>query len=176
MLEEIERLDKTFNKDLFISKVNNIFISMLMAIVTQDIDNVYSSLSEEMRNKIIQKINELKSNNEYQMYDELNVKDTRVVDAKITDDMYYIYVHLTSRYLDYKLDSNKKFKSGNKEDRVVKDNSLVFRCKRDHKDIGSVANCPFCGASVDYNYSGLCPYCRKQFPKEDYDYVLIDWV
>ena len=64
MLEEIERLDKTFNKDLFISKVNNIFISMLMAIVTQDIDNVYSSLSEEMRNKIIQNINELKSNNE----------------------------------------------------------------------------------------------------------------
>ena len=60
MLEEIERLDKTFNKDLFISKVNNIFISMLMAIVTQDIDNVYSSLSEEMRNKIIQRIKMLK--------------------------------------------------------------------------------------------------------------------
>lgn len=176
MTEEIEKVDSTFNKELFISKVNNIFINMMSAIVTQDITRVYSSLSEEMRNKIMQRINALKSNDEYQLYDELNVKDTRIVDAKVTDDMYYIYVHLTSRYLDYKLDGNKKFKSGNRENRVTKDNSLVFRCKRDHKNLGKVSNCPNCGASVNYNFSGLCPYCRKQFPKEDYDYILVDWV
>ena len=175
MVEDIEKIDSTFNKELFISKVNNIFISMLMAIVTLDIDNVYSSLSEEMRNKIMQRIETLKNNNEYQLYDELNVKDTRIVGTKITDDMFYIYVHLTSRYLDYKLDANRNYKSGNREFRITKDNSLVFRCIRNHKDLGSVSRCLFCGGNVDYNYTGLCPYCRKQFPKEDYDYVLIDW-
>lgn len=176
MLEELKKLDSTFTESMFKTKVDNIFVLMMSSIMFRDITRISSSLSENMRMQIQNRINELQDRNEIQMYDELNVKHTDIKDVQILEDRYVIEVILTSRYMDYRLDgSTRKFKSGNNSSRIEKKNRLVFEEKRDHKSLGVVAKCPNCGANIDYNYSGVCEYCKSQMPKEDYDWILTSW-
>lgn len=176
MLDELKKLDTTFQEALFYSKVNNIFVLMLNAIMLSDMTGIESSLSSNMKEKISKQINELIKNNEIQMYDELNVKSTTITNVNITDDMFFIDVKLVSRYLDYKLDRNtKEYKYGDKESRIEIVNYLTFCEKRNHRDMSKAFYCPNCGANVDYNYSGLCKYCNSQLPKEEYDWILESW-
>ncbi len=37
---------------------------------------------------------------------------------------------------------------------------------------GMSRKCPGCGASIDANNSGVCPYCGTVYNTEDYDWVL----
>ncbi len=176
MLEELKKLDNTFTESMFKAKVDNIFVLMMSSIMFRDITRVSASLSENMRVYIKNRIDELLNNNEIQMYDELNVKHTEITNFQILEDRYVIEVLLTSRYMDYRIDSTtKKFKSGNNSSRVEKRNRLIFEEKRNHKSLGIAAKCPSCGANIDYNYSGVCEYCKAQMPKEDYDWILTSW-
>ncbi len=176
MLEELKKLDSTFTESMFKTKIDNIFVLMMSSIMFRDISRISSSLDENMRVQIQNRINELLNNNEIQMYDELNVKHTEIDNVQILEDKYVIEVLLTSRYMDYRIDSTtKKFKSGNNSSRIEKRNKLTFEEKRNHKSLGVAAKCPHCGANIDYNYSGFCEYCRAQMPKEDYDWILTSW-
>ncbi len=176
MLEELKRLDNTFTESMFKSKVDNIFVLMMSSIMFKDISRISSSLNENMRAQIQRRIDELQRNNEIQMYDELNVKHTEIGNVQILEDKYVIEVILTSRYMDYKLDNTtKKYKSGNNSSRIEKRNRLIFEERRDHKSLGIAAKCPSCGANIDYNYSGVCEYCKAQMPKEEYDWILTSW-
>ncbi len=176
MLEELQKLEPSFTESMFKTKVDNIFISLLNAIMFQDIERVSSSLGENLREEITAKIETLKSSNEIQMYDELNVKHTEITRVQILEDCYQIQVTLTSRYMDYRLDNQtKKLKSGDNSRRVEKQNYLVFEEKRNHKSLGDSIKCPYCGAPIDYNKTGICEYCKQQMPKEDYDWVLVSW-
>ncbi len=176
MLEELKKLDSDFTESMFKTKVDNIFVLMMSAIMFKDMERIYSSLNEDMRLKIQNRIKVLQDNNEIQMYDELNVKHTEISNVQILEDRYMIEVLLTSRYMDYKLDANtKKFKSGNNSSRIELRNRLIFEEKRNHKSLGIAAKCPNCGANIDYNYSGVCEYCKSQMPKEDYDWILTSW-
>ena len=176
MTGEIRKLDPSFNEETFISKAKNIYITMMSCITSKDITRAYASLSQDVRNKVAKIINELNNNHEIGMHDELNVKEFKITNVEITDEFFIIEASLVARYLDYYLDeTTRNYKRGDKEERVEKYNNLTFRCKRNHKDLSKVSHCPNCGGSVDYNYSGLCPYCKGQFPKEDYDFILVDW-
>lgn len=176
MLNELKALDATFQESLFKTKVDNIFVTMMSSIMQRDITRIYSSLNAEMRAKIQGIIDNLNSNNEIQMYDELNVKHTEIRNVQITEDKYIIEVVLTSRYMDYKLDgTTRKYKSGNNNSRIELVNYLVLEERRNHKDLSKAAHCPYCGANIDYNYSGMCNYCKSQMPKEEYDWILTSW-
>ncbi len=176
MFEELQKLEPSFTESMFKTKVDNIFVLMLNSIMFRDIERVSSSLGETLREEVSTRIENLKANNEIQMYDELNVKHTEIKKVEILEDRYRIEVLLTSRYMDYKLDnSTKKLKSGDNSRRVEKSNFLVFEEKRKHKSLGIAAKCPNCGAPIDYNKTGVCEYCKQQMPKEDYDWVLVSW-
>ena len=59
-------------------------------------DNIYEDFNNRLSN--------LNNNNERQMFDELNVKSTDIVDVEVTNDKYIIKVRLISKYLDYIVD------------------------------------------------------------------------
>ncbi len=176
MLDELKKLEPDFNESVFISKVNNIFVAMLNSIMFQDASMSVTSLGSELKEEIARRIDALKSKNVIQMYGEMNVHDTKIIDVQILDDKYVIKVQIMSRYLDYLMDMvSKKKISGDDYTRVERANYLLFEEKRNHKKLGNVTECPFCGANIDYNYKGICEYCKKELPKEDYDWILTHW-
>ena len=44
--------------------------------------------------------------------------------------------------------------------------------KIDFQTVGTVNKCPGCGASIDVNASGICPYCGTVYNQEDKNWIL----
>ena len=164
-----------FNEAMFKTKVDNIFVKLFTSIMKGDLSDVDHFISNEVKNKYMTYINELKSRNERQMYDELNVKDTKILSRKELEDKEVIEVEIISRYMDYiiDIDTGETIK-GDDTRRIEKRNILVFEKNNDTKDIKLVRKCPGCGASISVNTSGKCDYCGTIYNLEDYDYILTD--
>lgn len=163
-----------FNEAMFKTKVDNIFVKLYTCIMKGDLTDVRHFISEELYNNYINKINELISHNKRQMYDEINVKNTMIINRKILEDKEIIDVEIVSRYMDYIIDINTgNLISGDDTRRIERRNILRFEKKLNTKDFGIVRKCPGCGASINVNNTGKCEYCDTIFNLDDYDYILV---
>ena len=163
-----------FNEAMFKTKVDNIFVKLYTCIMKGDLTDVRHFISEELYNNHINKINELISHNKRQMYDEINVKNTMIINRKILEDKEIIDVEIVSRYMDYIIDINTgDLISGDDTRRIERRNILRFEKKLNTKDFGIVRKCPGCGASINVNNTGKCEYCDTIFNLDDYDYILV---
>lgn len=163
-----------FNEAMFKTKVDNIFVKLYTCIMKGNLTDVRHFISEELYNNYINKINELISHNKRQMYDEINVKNTMIINRKILEDKEIIDVEIVSRYMDYIIDINTgDLISGDDTRRIERRNILRFEKKLNTKDFGIVCKCPGCGASINVNNTGKCEYCDTIFNLDDYDYILV---
>ena len=176
-MNELINLDPTFTESSFKTKVDNIFVMLHMSLMTDNMKRVDHFISDNVYQEFSNRLNVLNSNNERQMFDELNVKSTDIVKIDITDTKYIITVRLISRYMDYIIDKESgNFKRGNNSSRIERENILVFEKNRGTKIQGIVRFCPNCGHSMDVNKSGYCEYCHSIYNQENYDWVLTDIV
>ena len=174
-MDELLRLDPTFSLPNFITKVDNIYVMLCTSVMTNNLKRVSHFLSDEVYKKYEDKINELNKKNVIQMYDELNVKSTEVIDVKITEEEYIITVRLVSRYMDYLINKDtREFVRGNNSRRIEVENTLVFTKKVGAKKLSAARSCPSCGANMDLNKTGVCPFCGNVFEQDDHDFILTD--
>lgn len=175
MIEELVKYDHNFNEGMFKSYIDNIFIKIYTAIMLDELDTVKHFLSDDLYNKLKNKIDNLNSKNLTQMYDELNVKSSDIINVEILDNEFVITVKLIARYMDYLIDkSSGNFVSGNNTSRVEKNNILTFKKKRNYAVQDNIRRCPYCGASLNVNNNGICSYCGKNYNLDDYEYILYD--
>lgn len=172
-INELIEKDRTFTQSSFIAKVDNTFIMLLSSIMMKDIDRVKHKINDNIYNLYKIHIDELIKNNEIQMYDELNVKSTEILNITETDTKYVIEVLLVSRYMDYVIDgTTRQYKRGINTQRIEKNNYLTFEKIKDAKQQGVIKKCPGCGASIDFNNTGVCEYCHTSYNTQDYDWIL----
>ena len=172
-MDELISPDSTFSVESFLSKVNNIYVMLCTSMMTNNLKRVDHFIGDNLYNRLQSELEELNDNNLIHMYDELNVKNSYIDKVEILDDKYIIDVVLTSRYLSYYIDkTTKDYVKGDREYRLEKANYLRFTKKRITKNLGIVQKCPTCGASMDLNNTGICPFCKKVFSQEDYDWIL----
>lgn len=163
-----------FNEAMFKTKVDNIFVKLYTCVMKGDLTDVKHFISEELYNYYTNKINELSNFNKRQMYDEINVKNTSIINRNVLENKEIIDVEIISRYMDYIIDLNTGDTiSGDDTRRIEKRNILKFEKKLNTKDFGLVRKCPGCGASINVNNTGKCEYCDTIFNLEDYDYILV---
>lgn len=153
------------------SKFSNIFIMLLYSISTNDLDRVKHFLTKDMIDKYQNVINNNIKNKETVLFDELNVKTLSIASKEVKDGYEYVYVDLTSRYMNYYLDYDGNYKRGNNKNRDENNHKLVFK-KNLNASKNSVVKCPGCGANIDANFSGRCEYCGMTYSAESYDYQL----
>lgn len=174
-IEDYTKIDNTFSESGFISKVDNTFIMLLSAVMTDNMSRVKHKISDSLYSKYESYVNILNQNNQKQMYDELNVKSTHINEITEDENSYIIKVLLISRYMDYIVDKTTfKYISGNNTSRVEKNNYLTFKKKKDAAKESSARICPSCGANIDANNTGICPYCSNTYNTEKYDWILTD--
>ena len=126
MIDELIKYDSGFNEGMFKSYIDNIFVKLYTAVMLDDLDSVKHFISDNVYEKFEDKIKELNKKNLTQMYDELNVKSSEIVNVEITDDEFIITVRLVSRYMDYLINKDTcNFVSGNNSRRVERKNSYI---------------------------------------------------
>ncbi len=163
-----------FNEAMFKTKVDNIFVKIMTAVMLKDLPAIKHFVSDEVYNNLENKVSILKENNESQIYDELNVKDSIILNRQIDDDKEIVKTKIVSRYMDYVIDDNTgKVIRGDNTRRILRDYELTFLKKINVKTSGIVKKCPGCGASISVNTTGKCEYCDTIYNLEDYDYILV---
>lgn len=172
-MEELILLDHTFSEGKFKTNVDNIFVQLHMAVMMKDLEKVKHFLSEEVFQQYEAIVAELNSKHVIQMYDEMNVASTDIINVEVLPDRFVIQVCIKSRYMDYWMDATSmKLVRGQNQDRIEKLNDLSFTKKRDFASFGNVRKCQSCGASMDINNSGKCPYCGSIYDLAKYDWIL----
>lgn len=171
-MNEILKYDKDFSESKFITYVNNVFIQIYTALMTKEIENIKHFVTDDVYEQLKQKVDILNQKGLIQMYDELNVAKTDILHYQIEDHQMIIQVMILSRYLDYFVDLDGNYVSGNRDSRVSRNNYLTFMKKIDFQTVGTVNKCPGCGASIDVNASGICPYCGTVYNQEDKNWIL----
>lgn len=172
-LEELVKKDKTFTESGFIAKVDNTFIMLLTSIMTDNMTRIKHKIDSALYDRYFNYVSELNKKNQRQMYDELNVKSTEIINVEEDDNNYTITVKLISRYMDYIIDkTNLNIISGNNKSRVEKENILIFKKSKDAKKESTAKKCPGCGANIDTNNNGICNYCGTSYDTDSYDWIL----
>ena len=129
-IEEFKKIDTSFEESMFYSKVNNVFIKLMTARMINKLDEVKHFISDNLYKNEVNLLESLKNKNLKQMYDELNVKDSKIIDIQVNDDVYTIKVFLQSRYMDYIINlDDGSLVSGNDKARIQKDYILTFNKK-----------------------------------------------
>lgn len=174
-IQEFINVDNTFNQAMFITKVNNVFIKFFTAIMTDKLEDVKHFISDDVYNYGEKIISPLRDKNYRKMYDELNVKESKIHNIEMNDGKFIIKVYLQSRYMDYILNLNDgSLVSGNDTSRIQVDYILTFTKEIGAKDQDIAKKCPACGASINVNNSGKCEYCGSIYNQQDYDWVLFE--
>lgn len=173
IINEIIKNDNNFNEATFKSYIDNMYVKIYSAVMYDELDTVKHFMNDKIYVKLKSELDELNRRNLRQMYDELNVKSTEIIDFQVTEEEFIIIVKLISRYLDYFLNKETgDFISGNNQSRVEKINILTLTKKRTFQMQKAVRKCPGCGASISVNTKGICAYCGTTYNLEDYDYIL----
>ena len=172
-MDEIKKYDSNFSGSAFKTYVDNIFIQIHTALMTKELEKIRHFVSDEVYQNYQMRINELNNQGLIQMYDELNVKETILLDSKVMNNEMRINVKLISRYMDYLINESGDFVSGVNDYRVEKENYLTFAKKISATGQGSVRKCPGCGVSMDVNENGVCAYCGSVYNLSDKDWILI---
>ncbi|MBR3720460.1 MAG: TIM44-like domain-containing protein [Clostridia bacterium] len=173
VLENLIKEDNTFSEAKFKAKVDNVYIKLYTGVMKQDLENIRHFLSDEVYEKYNNKIKKLQEANVIQVYDELNVSDTNIINIEEFEDRFEITVRLLTKYLDYRIAKDtKKFISGNRDVREEKYVTLRFSKIKNAKALGNARKCTGCGANIDLNKNGVCEYCGSVYILRDYDWML----
>lgn len=171
-IEELEKLDNTFNQANFISKCNNIFVKFFTAIMMDNLNEVDHFISDKVYQYGENIISPLRNNNYKQIYDELNVKSSRIQQVSKDNNNHKIIVFLESRYMDYIIDENGNTIEGNDTERIQVDYLLTFAKRINATDQGIAKKCDSCSSPMNVNSTGICEFCGSTYKQEKHDWVL----
>ena len=175
-LKKITELDSDFSEAKFLSYIANVFVQIHTAIMTKQLEKVKHFMNQDMYMYFKQKIDDLNQKKLTQMYDELNVKETHLLNENIVDGMMQIKVLIVARYVDYRMDENGKVVDGISDRRIMKNYYLTFQKPILHKDAKEIHKCPNCGASININGNGRCEYCHSIYNLSNESWILISMV
>ena len=172
MINKILEYDKEFNEAMFYSYVGNIFVKLYTSVMFKDLKDVKHFLNENIYNKYQSIVNDLIDKNVTEMYDELNVSSSKITNVKIENNKIIVTVSLKAKYINYIIDDDGNTISGIDNHRIEKDYIITLEREIGSKTQGVQRYCESCGASIDINKSGVCPYCRTTFNQAKHDYII----
>ena len=159
VLESLLKHDANFSESKFKSKVENYFVQIQLSMVTGKIEKIHHLVSDEIFEKIKDKVQKDIENNRIQMYDELNVANVQIVNIMEEDECFKIKVQVFSKSIDYYIDRKTKERlPGSCNYRTNKCTFVTFTKVKNAKELNALRKCPTCGANIDINSNGQCKY------------------
>ncbi len=178
-LAKLREADPSFSEAAMLSKVENLFVTIQLAWSNMDYEPVRPFLSNALYEQHAKQLEDKKARDERNLSSEMSVLQSKLESYYSDGHAEYLNVWLRVKLKDYVV----KFSDPNQIVRGSKDKTyyLDYRWQltrsaggKTEADTDGVktGECPNCGASINMNQSGKCPYCDTVISTTEYDWVL----
>lgn len=176
-LADLRSRDPNFSEDLFISRINNMFVQLQESWQAKEWKKVRPFESDELFNTHARQLQEFIDSKTTNVVDEIAVLRTEITDYHDNGPTESLDVYMRVRMKDYIVnDENGKVVEGYPDEEVTMEYELVMTRKKGIvtrlAQNTEVTTCPNCGANVSINASGECEYCNSVVSTGDFDWVL----
>ena len=157
-----------------ISRISNMIIMVTLSMSNDNMNRCKHYLSDELFNKLSNRVLENKNVGRREMFDEPNVStvsiisktnenNKEVVKAKIL----FKAVHYYNTYESYEYIDGDNYNKEHFE--------YIVTLEKDEGIENIMYKCPHCGADVDVTYNGICIYCSMPYDFQGKDYIITNY-
>ncbi len=176
-IETLKEKDPNFNEQVLLEKVGNQYIQMQNAWQNKDWEPMRAIMTDALYNQMARQLQALIDAKQTNFVERIAVLETRIVRYAIEADNDVLVVRLSTRITDYTQDDRTGSiinGSMTRELFMVYDWKLIRQKDKKTLNQPSVTqiSCPNCGAPLDINHTGKCPYCGTIVTLGDHDWAL----
>ncbi|MEA5048465.1 MAG: TIM44-like domain-containing protein [Eubacteriales bacterium] len=176
-IDTLKQKDPNFNEQVFLEKVGNQYIQMQNAWQAKQWEPMRAFMTDALYNQMARQLQTLIDAKQTNHVDRIAVLETRIVRYAVEGDNDVLVVRVSTRITDYTTDDrtgNIVSGSTTRELFMVYDWKLTRQ--KDKKTLAQPSvtqiSCPNCGAPLDINHTGKCPYCDTVVTLSDHDWAL----
>ncbi len=175
-LERLRLADPNFSKNVFLSRVSNMFLQLQAAWTDKDWKRVRPFEHDQIFHMHNQQLDRFIAMEQTNVIEDIAILDTTLESYEQDGPFEYLNVIIKARFKDYIIeDKTRRVIKGFKEHPVV----MTYRWKlmrsrgteTEHRDT-MVTQCPNCGANLSIGQNGVCEYCGSEVTLGKHDWVL----
>lgn len=176
-LDTLKEKDPNFNEQALLEKIGNEYIQMQNAWQAKEWEPMRAIMTDSLYNQMARQLQALIEAKQTNHIDRIAVLETRIVRYAVEGDNDVLVVRLSTRITDYTTDDRTGSVvngSTTRELYMVYDWKLTRQKDKLTLAQPSVTqiSCPNCGAPLDINHTGKCPYCDTVITLSDHDWAL----
>ena len=176
-LDTLKQKDPNFNEQAFLEKTGNRYVQMQNAWQDKKWEPMRSFMTDSLYNQMLRQLQALIDARRTNHVERIAVLESRIVRYAVEGDNDVLVVRLSTRICDYTTDDSTGKVVGGSPTRelfMVYDWKMIRQKDKKTLDQPSMTqvSCPNCGAPLDINHSGKCPYCDTVVTLSDHDWVL----
>ncbi len=176
-LDTLKQKDPDFNEQILLEKVGNQYIQMQNAWQDKKWEPMRAIMTDAMYNQMARQLQALIDAKQTNHIERIAVLETRIVRYAVEGDNDVLVIRISTRITDYTTDDRTgALISGSQTRELFMVYDWKLTRQKDKKTLlqPSVTqiSCPNCGAPLNINHTGKCPYCGTVVTLSDHDWAL----
>jgi len=176
-LDTLKQKDPNFNEQILLEKVGNQYIQMQNAWQDKKWEPMRAIMTDALYNQMARQLQALIDAKQTNHVERIAVLETRIVRYAVEGDNDVLVIRISTRITDYTTDDRTGAIIGGSQSREL---FMVYDWKltrqKDKKTLTQPSvtqiSCPNCGAPLNINHTGKCPYCGTVVTLSDHDWAL----
>ena len=176
-LDTLKQKDPNFNEQVLLEKVGNQYIQMQNAWQDKKWEPMRAIMTDALYNQMARQLQALIAAKQTNHVERIAVLETRIVRYAVEGDNDVLVVRVSTRITDYTTDDRTgEVVSGSTTRELFMVYDWKLTRQKDKKTLAQPSvtqnSCPNCGAPLDINHTGKCPYCGTVVTLSDHDWAL----
>lgn len=176
-IETLKEKDPAFNEQALLEKVGNQYIQMQNAWQDKKWEPMRAIMTDALYNQMARQLQALIDAKQTNHVERIAVLETRIVRYAVEGDNDVLVVRVSTRITDYTTDDRTgAVVSGSTTRELFMVYDWKLTRQKDKKTLAQPSvtqiSCPNCGAPLDINHTGKCPYCDTVVTLADHDWAL----
>lgn len=169
-IAKLKELIPGFDEKQFLQDGYKIFLDVEDAWMNFELDKVHNVITDEMFNMYESQLSSMEIKGEQNIMNGFNLKDCAITNYINQNDNIEVETKYIIEFYDYIIDKESgKVLRGSKSSKLRMYYNFTFIMKNTDEKID---HCPNCGAPVEVNASGVCPYCNSKIVGENTSWVM----
>lgn len=169
-IAKLKELIPGFDEKQFLQTGYQMFLDVEDAWMNFELDKVHNIITDEMFNMYESQLSSMEIKGEQNIMSGFNLKDCAITNYINQNNNLEVETKYIIEFYDYIIDkASGKVLRGSKSNKLRMYYNFTFIMKNTEQKIDK---CPNCGAPVEVNASGVCPYCNSKIVGENTSWVM----